>query len=268
MLKPPVFESKDDLCQRIIAAIQKGGEGPKHEVFFNVSEQDYHYILNAIESDNNLIRKPSYIPCLKKLSVNLPTPVHKSILAPLRTTMGNIISSLPLPPALHTALRMHMNTMVKKGEDNEDDEDKRNLGIPDMLIQREMRDAEFHPLWPFEVLFSQSSELAESKIQLFADKNPHVEGATHFHIAEAEKHALPSDEWAIEQELDKKKVGHIKEGSVTPTRAPALPTPAPALLDSPRGGAPPAPRTTAVWTAMTPLHGAMTPPDAMTPPLA
>ncbi|KAG2092112.1 uncharacterized protein F5147DRAFT_779733 [Suillus discolor] len=50
-------------------------------------------------------------------------------------------------------------------------------------------------------------------------------------------------------------------GSVTPTRAPALPTPAPALLDSPRGGAPPAPRKTAVWTAMTP-------PGAMTPPLA
>ncbi|KAG2084326.1 uncharacterized protein F5147DRAFT_782528 [Suillus discolor] len=49
-------------------------------------------------------------------------------------------------------------------------------------------------------------------------------------------------------------------GSVTPTRAPALPTPAPALLDSPRGGAPPAPRKTAVWTAMTPPPGAMTPP--------
>ncbi|KAG2100166.1 uncharacterized protein F5147DRAFT_777071 [Suillus discolor] len=46
------------------------------------------------------------------------------------------------------------------------------------------------------------------------------------------------------------------------SRAPALPTPAPALLDSPRGGAPPAPRKTAVWTAMTP------PPGAMTPPLA
>ncbi|KAG2086103.1 uncharacterized protein F5147DRAFT_781766 [Suillus discolor] len=58
------------------------------------------------------------------------------------------------------------------------------------------------------------------------------------------------------------------QGSVTPTRAPALPTPAPALLDSPRGGAPPAPRKTAVWTAMTPPQGAMTPPDAMTPPLA
>ncbi|KAG2108230.1 uncharacterized protein F5147DRAFT_773813 [Suillus discolor] len=54
----------------------------------------------------------------------------------------------------------------------------------------------------------------------------------------------------------------VLQGSVTPTRAPALPTPAPALLDSPRGGAPPAPRKTAVWTAMTP------PPGTMTPPLA
>ncbi|KAG2116992.1 uncharacterized protein F5147DRAFT_768379 [Suillus discolor] len=40
--------------------------------------------------------------------------------------------------------------------------------------------------------------------------------------------------------------------SVTPTGAPALPTPAPALLDSPRGGALPAPRKTVVWTAVTP----------------
>ncbi|KAG2099269.1 uncharacterized protein F5147DRAFT_763094 [Suillus discolor] len=56
--------------------------------------------------------------------------------------------------------------------------------------------------------------------------------------------------------------GVMLQGSVTPTRAPALPTPAPALLDSPRAGAPPAPRKTAVWTAMT------LPPGAMTPPLA
>ncbi|KAG2098231.1 uncharacterized protein F5147DRAFT_777726 [Suillus discolor] len=70
-----------------------------------------------------------------------------------------------------------------------------------------------------------------------------------------------------EEEWKYKFLGSGK-GSVTPARAPALPTPAPALLDSPRGGAPPAPRKTAVWTAMTPPHGAMTPPDAMTPPLA
>ncbi|KAG2084235.1 uncharacterized protein F5147DRAFT_659915 [Suillus discolor] len=62
--------------------------------------------------------------------------------------------------------------------------------------------------------------------------------------------------------------GVMLQGSVTPARAPALPPPAPALLDSPRGGAPPAPRKTAVWTATTPPHGAMTPPDAMTPSLA
>ncbi|KAG1792705.1 uncharacterized protein HD556DRAFT_1444384 [Suillus plorans] len=191
MLKPPVLELKDDLRQRIIAAIWKGGKGPEHEVFSNVSEQNYHYILNAIESDDNLIHKPSYIPPLQKLSVNLLTPVHESILAPLCTTMGNIAASLPLPQALHTAIHMHMNTMVEQGEDNEDNEDKCNLSIPDMLIQQS----------------------AGSKIQLFVDKNPHIEGATHFHIAEAERHTLVSDEWAIEQELDKKKVGHIKEVS-------------------------------------------------------
>ncbi|KAG2065416.1 hypothetical protein BDR04DRAFT_1161461 [Suillus decipiens] len=156
------------------------------------------------------ICKPSYIPYLQKLSVNLPTPVHKSILAPLHSTMGNIAASLPLPPALHTTIHIHMNMMIEKVEDNED-KDKCNLSIPDMLIQHEMRDAEFHPLWPFKVLFSQSLKSAESKIQLFADKNPHIEGATHFHITEAERHTLLSDEWAIKQELDKKKVECIKE---------------------------------------------------------
>ncbi|KAG2092297.1 uncharacterized protein F5147DRAFT_657709 [Suillus discolor] len=102
-----------------------------------------------------------------------------------------------------------------EGEDDKDDKDKHNLGIPDMLVQCETQDAEFHPLWPFEISFSQSSEAAEAKIQLFADKNPHVEGGTHFHIAEAQTHMLPSDEWVMEQELNKKKVGHIKQVTIT-----------------------------------------------------
>ncbi|KAG2110896.1 uncharacterized protein F5147DRAFT_772164 [Suillus discolor] len=44
----------------------------------------------------------------------------------------------------------------------------------------------------------------------------------------------------------------VLQASVTPTGAPALPTPAPALLDSRRSGTPPALRKTAVWTAVTP----------------
>ncbi|KAG1902265.1 uncharacterized protein F5891DRAFT_1186847 [Suillus fuscotomentosus] len=209
--KPQALGPKDDLCQCIIATIQKGSEGPKHEAFSDVSENDYHFILDAIQFDDHLARKLSYVPHLQQLFVNLPTPVHESILAPLCTTMGAIIQSIPLPSVLHTALCVHMNIMVKKDEDSEDDEDKCNLGIPDMLIQRETQDAEFHPLWPFEISFSQSSEAAEAKIQLFANKNPHIKGGTHFHIAEAQTHKLPCNEWAIEQELDKKKVGHIKQ---------------------------------------------------------
>ncbi|KAG1844252.1 hypothetical protein C8R48DRAFT_780310 [Suillus tomentosus] len=181
--------------------------GPKDDV----SENDYHFILDAIQFDDHLACKLSYVPHLQQLFINLPTPVHESILAPLHTTMGAIIQSIPLPSVLHTALHIHMNTMVEKDEDNEDDEDKCNLGIPDMLVQRETQDAEFHPLWPFEISFSQSSEAAEAKIQLFANKNPHIEGGTHFHIAEAQTHKLPHDEWAIEQELDKKKVERIKQ---------------------------------------------------------
>ncbi|KAG2097259.1 uncharacterized protein F5147DRAFT_778062 [Suillus discolor] len=213
-LKPPVFDSKDGVqisASTLSPPFRRVARGPEHEVFSDVSESDYHYILDAIESDDNLIRKPSYIPCLQQLLVNLPTPIHESISVPLCTTMGNIISSLPLPSGLSTALRIHINTMVEKGKDNEDDEDKRNLGIPDMLIQRETRDAEFHPLWLFKVSFSQTSEAVEAKMQLAANKNPHIEGAMHFHITEAEPSILPSDEWALEQELDRKKVVRIRE---------------------------------------------------------
>ncbi|KAG2093906.1 uncharacterized protein F5147DRAFT_820824 [Suillus discolor] len=49
-----------------------------------------------------------------------------------------------------------------------------------------------------------------------------------------------------------KDIGLLLQASVTPTGPPALPTPTPALLDSPRGGAPPAPRKIAVWTAIMP----------------
>ncbi|KAG2089758.1 uncharacterized protein F5147DRAFT_780554 [Suillus discolor] len=55
--------------------------------------------------------------------------------------------------------------------------------------------------------------------------------------------------------------GVMLQGSVTPTRAPALPTPAPALLDSPRGDSGLDRYDTASWR-----YGP--PPDAMTPPLA
>ncbi|KAG1777571.1 hypothetical protein EV702DRAFT_1197183 [Suillus placidus] len=165
--KPPVFNTKDGLHQCIIATIWKGGKGPKHEVFSDVSKSDYHYILNAIEFDDNQIRKLSYIPRIRQIIVNLPT-TH--------------------------------------WEDNNDDEDQHNLSIPNMLIQCKTRDAEFHPLWPFEVSYSQSSEVAEAKMQLTADKNPYIEGCMHFHISEVEKYTLPSDDWAIEQELDRKKV--------------------------------------------------------------
>ncbi|KAG2066649.1 hypothetical protein BDR04DRAFT_1121073 [Suillus decipiens] len=209
--KPLLFNSKDDFCQHIITTIWKGGKVPKHEIFLDISKNDYHYVLNAIKFDDNIICKPSYIPHLQQLIVNLPTPVYKSILVPLHTTMGNIILTLPLPSALSTALCIHMNMMVEKEEDNEDDEDKCNLSIPDMLMQCKTRDAEFHLLWPFKVLFLQYSKVAEAKIQLIADKNSHIMGGTHVHITEVEGYMLPSNDWVVKQELDRKNIACIRE---------------------------------------------------------
>ncbi|KAG2114204.1 uncharacterized protein F5147DRAFT_650013 [Suillus discolor] len=82
-------------------------------------------------------------------------------------------------------------------------------------------------------------------------------------LRSSEAHEIQELEWGTKASLKSYQLELQRQeddvGSVTPTRAPALPTPAPALLDSPRGGAPPAPRKTVVWTAVTP-PGAMTRP--------
>ncbi|KAG2067984.1 hypothetical protein BDR04DRAFT_1158486 [Suillus decipiens] len=45
------------LCNLIISKIRNGGDGPEVEVFPNISEEEYDYILNAIGCDDNLVCK-------------------------------------------------------------------------------------------------------------------------------------------------------------------------------------------------------------------
>ncbi|KAG2356235.1 hypothetical protein BDR07DRAFT_1492213 [Suillus spraguei] len=81
-------------------------------VFSNVLEEDYAYVLDAIDSDCKVVWKPSYNPHLQELIVTLPSAIHKAILVPLCTVMGTIVDSLTIPDEFNISLPIHMAHMV------------------------------------------------------------------------------------------------------------------------------------------------------------
>ncbi|KAG2074146.1 hypothetical protein BDR04DRAFT_1115708 [Suillus decipiens] len=108
----PVATDSVGLHKMIISRVQNSSNGPKVEVFLNISEQDYVYVLNAIGSDSKVIRKPSYNPHLQELTVTLPSPIHEAVLVPLCTALGIIIDSLTIPDEFDVSLPIHMAHMV------------------------------------------------------------------------------------------------------------------------------------------------------------
>ncbi|KAG2063469.1 hypothetical protein BDR04DRAFT_1123243, partial [Suillus decipiens] len=186
--------------------IWNGGDGPEVEVFPNVSEEEYDYILNAIGCDNNLVCKLSYNPNLKQLAATLPSPIHEVILVPLCTAMGIVIDSFTIPDNYDISLPIHMAWMLDAPAtaDLPPSDQSYHLGIPDMLLTLQTCNTDILPFWLFEISVSQSSEAAIAKLQRFSDQNDNVLAVTHIHIAEAQKHTLPMYEWAIEKGLDKR----------------------------------------------------------------
>ncbi|KAG2353439.1 hypothetical protein BDR07DRAFT_1496239 [Suillus spraguei] len=67
------------LRELIISRIQTGSDGPKLEVFLNVLEEDYVYVLDAIDSYCKVVRKPSYNHHLQELIVTLPSAIHEAV---------------------------------------------------------------------------------------------------------------------------------------------------------------------------------------------
>ncbi|KAG2366301.1 hypothetical protein BDR07DRAFT_1480361 [Suillus spraguei] len=189
------------LCELIISRIWNGGDGPEVEVFPNVTEEDYDYILNAIGCDDNLVRKPSYIPNLKQLVATLPSPIHEVILVPLHTVMGIIVDSFTIPDDFDISLPIHTAWMIDSPATADLPHSDKNyrLGISDMFLMLQTHNTDILPFWPFKVSVSQSSEAAIAKLQKFSDQNDNVLAITHIHIAEAQKHMLPTYEWAVEQ---------------------------------------------------------------------
>ncbi|KAG2084574.1 uncharacterized protein F5147DRAFT_782433 [Suillus discolor] len=212
LLKPGNIEDVESntqdpgLRQLIISRLQNSGDGPKVEVFSNISEDDYQYVLNAIGSDDKLVRKPSYIPSLRQIVATTPSPIHEVILVALRTVMGNVVDSFVIPDDFEVSLPIHMGCMLDAPATAElpSSDQKYRLGIPDLLLMFQTRDADIRPYWPFEVSVSQTSEGAITQLQKFADQNEHVLATTHINIAKTWKHTLPTYKWGIKNELDRR----------------------------------------------------------------
>ncbi|KAG2108926.1 uncharacterized protein F5147DRAFT_798869 [Suillus discolor] len=209
-----------DLRQLIISRIRNGGNGPELEVFSNVSEDDYTYILDVIRLDCSVIRKLRYIPRLQKLIATLPSPIHEAILVPLRTAMGITIDSLTIPDDFDISLPIHMARMLDAPatSDLPPDESYR-LRIPDLVLMLQTRDADILPLWPFEVSVSETSESAVGRLQTYGDRNKNILAATHINIVEARTHVPPTYEWGIEKGFDQrgiqiKDLTHLEDGGV------------------------------------------------------
>ncbi|KAG2140201.1 hypothetical protein DEU56DRAFT_755418 [Suillus clintonianus] len=91
-----------DLRKRIIAAIRDADNAEEVEEFFNVSKDDYHYILDAIDEDDDedkVIRKLVYAEELKLLTATLPNRLHQAYLAPdeRHTARRRGVDRHPLP---------------------------------------------------------------------------------------------------------------------------------------------------------------------------
>ncbi|KAG2060723.1 hypothetical protein BDR06DRAFT_1054372 [Suillus hirtellus] len=202
-----VASSRPCLHQLIISRIRNSGDGPEVEVFSNVTEDDYVYVLDAIGCDNKLIHKPSYIPSLHQIVTTLPSPIHESILVPLRTAMGIIVESLNIPDDFEVSLPIHMGRMVYAPATAElpppqDETQGYHLGVLDLVLMFQTRDDDIHPFWPFEVSVSQTAEGAVVKLQKFGDQNEHVLATTHINITESRKHASLAYEWGVAKKLN------------------------------------------------------------------
>ncbi|KAG2117873.1 uncharacterized protein F5147DRAFT_648317 [Suillus discolor] len=204
---PVYFPSFVDLHQLSISRIWNGGDGPKLEVFLNVSEEDYTYILDVIRSDCRVVHKLSYIPHLQKLIATLPSPIHEVILVPLHTAMGIIVDSLTIPDDFNVSLPIHMAHMLEAPTTSDlPPNESYQLGIPDLVLMLQTCDTDILPLWPFEVSVSETSESAIGRLQTYGDWNKNILAGTHISIVEAQTHVPPTYEWGIKKELDQRGV--------------------------------------------------------------
>ncbi|KAG2367947.1 hypothetical protein BDR07DRAFT_1478536 [Suillus spraguei] len=191
----------------IISRIQTGSDGPELEVFSNVSEEDYAYVLDAINSDCKVVRKPSYNPHLQELIVTLPSAIHEAVLVPLRTVMGTIVNSLTIPDEFNVSLPIHMTCMVDVPATADlPPKESYWLGIPDLVLMFRICDADILPYWPFEVSVSETSKSAIGRLQTYGDRNENVLAATHISIIESQSHIPPTYEWGMEKELHQRGV--------------------------------------------------------------
>ncbi|KAG1837905.1 hypothetical protein DFJ58DRAFT_846268 [Suillus subalutaceus] len=145
-----------DFRKRIIAAITDGDNVQEVEEFFNVSKDDYHYVLDAID-DEKMTRKLAYASELKLLTVTLPNRLHQSYPAPMSATLLGAVGSIGVPYHFGQ-IRMQNDVAILSAIG-------KKLGIPDMLMEYKDPSGDCIPLWAAEISVSQTKKSTRGQLR-------------------------------------------------------------------------------------------------------
>ncbi|KAG2110699.1 hypothetical protein DEU56DRAFT_762301 [Suillus clintonianus] len=175
-----------DLRKRIIAAIRDADNAEEVEEFFNVSKDDYHYILDAIDEDDDedkVIRKLVYAEELKLLTATLPNRLHQAYLAPMSATLLGAVGSIGIPyrfGQIRIQTDIHLLSAVGL-----------KLGVPDMLMEYKDPDGDCIPLWATEISASQTKKSATRRLGGFMKDRGDLLAITSIDVKEKKKHVGP-----------------------------------------------------------------------------
>ncbi|KAG2150874.1 hypothetical protein DEU56DRAFT_962412 [Suillus clintonianus] len=182
------YVPRDDLRKRIIAAIRDPDNVEEVEEFFNVSQDDYLYILDAIDEDEDgdgdkVIRKLVYAEELKLLTATLPNRLHQAYLAPMSATLLGAVGSMGIPyryGQIRIQTDIHLLSAVGV-----------KLGVPDMVMEYKDPDGDCIPLWATEISVSQTKKSATRRLGNYMVKRKDLLAITSIDVEEMKKHAGP-----------------------------------------------------------------------------
>ncbi|KAG0706929.1 hypothetical protein DFH29DRAFT_1018368 [Suillus ampliporus] len=155
--KPAESVSRDDLRKQIITAIRDADNVEEVEEFFDVSKDDYLYVLDAIDEDED------------KVICN----------ATLLGTVGSI--GIPYHfGQIRIQTNVHLLSAVGL-----------TLGVPDMLMEYQDPDGDCIPLWATEISVSQTNESATRRLGSFMVNRKDLLAISLIDVKEQKKHAGP-----------------------------------------------------------------------------
>ncbi|KAG0698051.1 hypothetical protein DFH29DRAFT_1003196 [Suillus ampliporus] len=175
---------RDDLRKRIIAAIRDADNVEEVKEFFDVSEDDYLYVLDTIDEDEDkVICKLVYAEELKLLTATLPNRLHQAYLAPMSTTLLGAMGSIGIPyhfGQIRIQTDVHLLSAIGL-----------KLRVPDMLMEYQDLDGDCIPLWATEISVSQTQKSATRRLGGFMVNHKDLLAISLIDVEELKKHAGP-----------------------------------------------------------------------------